>query len=577
MKLADKIEHISESDVLNVGREKINTFAIDPAMRAESNSIVAKDIANQSNQTSQEAKDIAENTDSRLDNIISNDMQDGEVIDARKPFGADAFPTLGDRIGSIDTILKNQKDYLNKKEQSERYNVVDLGFAVKTGRKNFLDIYHVDVDGLTNFVDGKYQIEIYFPNGLFEIEKGLYFKDSVSLRLATNAAITATAPMDYMLYLDRPNIVLTELYVEGGRFYGNKLAKKGIVCNKFNTLYIQNVIIRDITTIGIHALTGHDIKIYNVTLHNQIYTSEFDNDWDLSCGIYIESPVTDNTITNTTVVNFRVGYYIGSPANYMMNTCHWVQEEFIINSISYEIADGAFVIGTIMIADTTETAFKLNGSLFATQVRYLLNPIYNDYLSKDLTFIDNNISSNIQVDNVLLENNTTKKMSVIGAAETPFNFGKISIENIKFWGTGSFEKNIQVKNNAFMGSTTPTVTGTTRGTFSSDYSNLKYERNGHVVSFNLKVVGNCGDDFAGELVVTGLPFKNIEIANALSVRVWSQYLGSLNVLNAFILENESRIKLGAKAADGSPYTIRADDMKGKYINITISGSYLSYL
>jgi len=98
--MVDKIEYISENDVLNAGREKINKFAIDPAMRAESNSIDAKNIADEANRTSSEAKDIANNTDGRLNNIIAGEMNDAEVIDARRPFGSEAYQTLGERLDS---------------------------------------------------------------------------------------------------------------------------------------------------------------------------------------------------------------------------------------------------------------------------------------------------------------------------------------------------------------------------------------------------------------------------------------------------------------------------------------------
>gem|GEM_PF-3928032 len=105
--MADKIEHISESDVLNAGREKINKFAIDPALRAEQNSLTAKNVANQSQQISTDAKDIAKNTDGRLDNIVAGEMKDAEVIDARKPFDADSYETLSKRLD--EQIGKNSE------------------------------------------------------------------------------------------------------------------------------------------------------------------------------------------------------------------------------------------------------------------------------------------------------------------------------------------------------------------------------------------------------------------------------------------------------------------------------------
>ncbi|MFR4285615.1 MAG: hypothetical protein ACLUQ0_05335 [Enterococcus italicus] len=132
--MADKIEHISESDVLNAGREKINKFAIDPALRAESNSIDAKNIANQANQTSQRAEAIAINTDDRLDNIIVGEMQDAEVIDARRPFGSEAYQTLGERLDSEKAevnaqLAQNKRRAFAKGVYVEDYDHLKIAIA----------------------------------------------------------------------------------------------------------------------------------------------------------------------------------------------------------------------------------------------------------------------------------------------------------------------------------------------------------------------------------------------------------------------------------------------------------------
>ena len=108
------IEHISELDTLNAGREKINKHAIDPANRAELNAIDAKSIANQANQTSQSAEAIAINTDDRLDNIIAGEMQDAEVIDARKPFGGGAYATLGERLDDEKAEIGEELRHIKK-------------------------------------------------------------------------------------------------------------------------------------------------------------------------------------------------------------------------------------------------------------------------------------------------------------------------------------------------------------------------------------------------------------------------------------------------------------------------------
>lgn len=103
------IKHIGKFDTLNDGREKINKHAIDPANRAELNAIDAKSVANQAKQTSQNAEAIAVNTDDRLDNIIAGEMQDAELIDARRPFGSEAFPNLGTRLDVQFGDIVNQK------------------------------------------------------------------------------------------------------------------------------------------------------------------------------------------------------------------------------------------------------------------------------------------------------------------------------------------------------------------------------------------------------------------------------------------------------------------------------------
>lgn len=108
-KMAQNPIFIEAGDFLNEGREKINDYAISPAHRAEVKSEQAlsdanrlgneaKGIANQADQKSELAVNISENTENRLDNIIAGEMDDAEVIDARKPFGETPAHNLGERL-----------------------------------------------------------------------------------------------------------------------------------------------------------------------------------------------------------------------------------------------------------------------------------------------------------------------------------------------------------------------------------------------------------------------------------------------------------------------------------------------
>ena len=135
------IEHINEFDTLNAGREKINKHAIDPANRAEINSIDAKNVANQSNQTSQNAEAIAINTDDRLDNIITGEMQDGEVIDARRPFGSEAYPTLGDRLDEADKHFLRNESEIKQISTPYDYEGAVVTFIDDDGKDSFMNLW----------------------------------------------------------------------------------------------------------------------------------------------------------------------------------------------------------------------------------------------------------------------------------------------------------------------------------------------------------------------------------------------------------------------------------------------------
>lgn len=180
MKLADKIEHISESDVLNAGREKINKFAIDPAMRAESNSIDAKNVANQAKFIADEAKSISSNTDKRLDNIVAEEMQDAEVIDARKPFGSTAFISLGKRLDAQDdvTAANSQLTRLRNRTLSDVKSV-----------KESVGVHLWQSDSSINF---EAAIENVKNLGMGWIRRGIHFND-IFIKSGGNEATDITA------------------------------------------------------------------------------------------------------------------------------------------------------------------------------------------------------------------------------------------------------------------------------------------------------------------------------------------------------------------------------------------------
>lgn len=224
MKLADKIEHINENDVLNAGREKINKFAIDPAMRAEGNSLdTKKEVTefkenttkkiNENKQIVDEAKMISDNVNARLDNVLANEMQDGEIIDARKPLSLDPFASLGARLNDMDEYINMLKNVSTFKTVTELITVYTT--KLKIGRLYYCYGYY------------KYGI----GRGLWECSSkpkdiNIEIRDNLYLNLLSNQNIATSAGLSNEGHLISEKIITqflkankgNELYFEDGMY-----------------------------------------------------------------------------------------------------------------------------------------------------------------------------------------------------------------------------------------------------------------------------------------------------------------------------------------------------------------------
>lgn len=235
------IEHINEFDTLNAGREKINKHAIDPANRAELNSIDAKSVANQANQTSQSAEAIAINTDDRLDNIIAGEMQDGEVIDARRPFGGDAYPTLGERLDSLDSEKAEVSAQLSRIESKLLINISDFPRLVVevtddgrfTRALNSFDKGTLQLGGTTYVVKNPPIVKDYQQlNGVYgATEINLIDGGDIS-----NNSVVKVAPGRDMFWVSFTNLFLT--------YHGTRTDIVGIDLSNSNQLNLENIYIK---------------------------------------------------------------------------------------------------------------------------------------------------------------------------------------------------------------------------------------------------------------------------------------------------------------------------------------------
>lgn len=213
------IEHINEFDTLNAGREKINKHAIDPANRAELNSIDAKSVANQANQKSQSAEAIAINTDDRLDNIIAGEMQDAEVIDARRPFGSETYATLGERLDEEKAEIDEQL------------------------YKNGIDIRALGAKANDQTFDNKQIIE-YAINTFKRIAINDIFYTSpitteIECTIEGEGTLIAIDTQTYILHAKKPIQILGKIFMDGVNKASNGLVLESASRSNFYDIKVQ--------------------------------------------------------------------------------------------------------------------------------------------------------------------------------------------------------------------------------------------------------------------------------------------------------------------------------------------------
>jgi hypothetical protein len=165
--MVNRVEHIQATDVLNVGRDKINNFAIDPALRAENNSLQAKTNADQAKTIANESKQVANNVKDQLNNIIvESGTSEAEVVQARGDFSV-----LNERLNANDEDISQInfgessaiKAYLT--DESSEIG----GFAPGYYTKKIGEIAEVTTDETLNILfitDVHHQLSGYVPNSL---------------------------------------------------------------------------------------------------------------------------------------------------------------------------------------------------------------------------------------------------------------------------------------------------------------------------------------------------------------------------------------------------------------------------
>lgn len=149
-----KIEHIEKFDSLNIGREKINKFAIDPANRAEEKSDNAVSIAITSNDKSDASLAQVENVQQQINTLVVEGDSSFEAAQARIAEDGQEYDTLKERLdlhnnnfdiaddfkvgGDVPIYLKSELETFKNKINTDHFNLaISTDLHYDAGRQNY--------------------------------------------------------------------------------------------------------------------------------------------------------------------------------------------------------------------------------------------------------------------------------------------------------------------------------------------------------------------------------------------------------------------------------------------------------
>lgn len=513
--MVNKIEHIQATDVLNIGRDKINKFAIDPAIRAEENSVQAKNSAVQANQTSDEAKDIASNVDNRLDNIVASEMQDAEVIDARKPFGLDPFENLGKRLDEqigINSDFRSFDSSLSfmRRVYNESYDRgVNIRWFIEDGKS--LN------DAINELLVAEHPPQsIVVPKGNYVIDGSIVINRSVEIDFAKGAVLNVvnniSAPNDgaYPIIDIGADIEIGRVNIKGLNITIPKIENLqtiGIRINKNKSLNspVADCVLNDIRVqgadVGIETAFCWGISFNDIRLQSCVQP------------LKLNSQTNNVSFNNCSFVSFLKSNTFRNCEGVSFNSCEFANADSSINHVNE-------MYQSSLMFTNTYIEYILN-----TDVSFMKVGSYNDQLSSSFAFLGGKstdskiiilLSSSFPTDLSLIEPQSSlievksfedgqSQKSVVGKAIVPSNMMNHTVANTikKFDGTA----NIQL-DNAYGG-------GNVTKNFDSIGGKITIQNAGSE-SNGIKIDGLI----KGETYTfcycskTGVPFKNGDLLNS---------------------------------------------------------------
>lgn len=158
--------------------------------------------------------------------------------------------------------------------------------------------------------------------GTYNVKSTLSITNNVSVYMANNAILKATADMDSVISIDNTNVPdgptalssYVHFSITGGQIDGNGKAKYGIKATQYHRSSVKGMSIYGFTTHGIHCKDSYSETGAYLTGEN--LTIIGDNS-DNSVGIY--APGNDEEWNKVSVINCKLGFQCG--ANHIITDC----------------------------------------------------------------------------------------------------------------------------------------------------------------------------------------------------------------------------------------------------------------
>ncbi|WP_270788113.1 glycosyl hydrolase family 28-related protein [Enterococcus casseliflavus] len=328
-------------------------------------------------------------------------LQNGKTTQL-KEFELTVQQLAGEAIGiaqkaefsALVAVLVDANKFRTDIDRKADKTFVDAQLAQKAKHEiNHINVvgYGVDNTGTQNCSDKINQIiqendfsTLYFPDGVYNIDKEINLNNYCNLQLSKNAVLKCVVPLERMIFIRRTAERIKQ-FISGGVIDGYGNANTNVFVDYTANFQIYNMVVKNALLKNIHLKAGYEIYVENIHIDNKLAYETNPN----LVGLHVEA--TDSVFKNIVVKNNTTGVINNSVSSEFYSVHIWSNKlDRLPHTYGLIANEETHVV--FFYADTCAVGVKANGGINV----YLQNSkfVFSDtYLSQlpDLIplFIDN--------------------------------------------------------------------------------------------------------------------------------------------------------------------------------------------